>query len=309
MAARKKDDLESSLSYRLITSMKTTLCALLLTLTFLPSANSATASLIADGATVQKLHGGFSFTEGPAWDGHDALYFTDIPNERIHKWQNGKLAPFRAKSGRANGLYFDHDGNLLMCEGGARQVTRSDMNGKITVVAKAWDGKQLNSPNDLWVAPDGGIYFTDPRYGRAQDMEIDGFHVYYLPPGSSEVTRILDNLIKPNGIIGTKDGKTLYVADPGAQKTYSYRIGKNGSLSKRKLAAGSGSDGMTLDAKGNLYLTSGSVKVYSPKAKLIADIKTPERPANITFGGKDGHTLFITARKSLYSLRMAVSGQ
>jgi gluconolactonase len=289
--------------------MKTILGTLLLTFALLPSANSAPASLLAKGAKVQKLHGGFSFTEGPAWDGEESLYFTDIPNERIHIWKDGKLSTFREKSGRANGLYFDLDGNLLMCEGGARQVTRSDANGKITVVAKSWNGKRLNSPNDLWVTPDGGIYFTDPRYGRDPNMEIDGFHVYFIAPGSSKVTRILDNLVKPNGIIGTKDSKTLYVADPGAKKTYSYRIGDDGSLSNRKLAADSGSDGMTLDAKGNLYLTSDSVKVYSPKAKLIADIKIPERPSNVTFGGTDGRTLFITARKSLYSVRMAVTGQ
>jgi gluconolactonase len=265
--------------------------------------------LVATGATVQKLADGFKFTEGPAWDGKGALYFSDIPNERIHRWAEGKLSVFREKSGRANGLYFDHDGNLLMCEGGTGRLTKATMTGKVTVVATECEGKKLNSPNDVWVDPMGGIYFTDPRYGRDQDIEQPGFHVYYLAPGSEKVVRLIEDLVKPNGIIGTKDGKRLYVADAGGSKTYVYRIKKDGSVNARKLAAVEGSDGMTLDEKGNLYLTKGAVKVYSPAAKLIATIAIPEGPANVTFGGKDGKTLFITARKSLYSLRMKVKGQ
>ena len=265
--------------------------------------------LIALGAKVEMLAGGFKFTEGPAWDGKGAVYFSDIPNERIHKWARGKLTAFRENSGRANGLYFDKAGNLIACEGGARRVSLTTMDGRTSTLVDSFGGKKLNSPNDLWIAPDGGIYFTDPRYGKSDDLEQGGFHVYYLPPGGKEVRRALDDLIKPNGIIGTADGYRLYVADPGAKKTYVYRIGKNGALTGRKLAADSGSDGMTLDAKGNLYLTAGSVKVYGPDSRHIGDIKIPEGPANVTFGGVDGRTLFITARTGFYSLRMTVKGQ
>lgn len=272
-------------------------------------AATSISDLVADGATVKKLADGFRFTEGPAWDGQGSLYFSDIPNERILKWTDGKLSVFREQSGRANGLYFDAGGNLVMCEGGSRQLTRSSMSGEITVLASTYEGRKLNSPNDLWIDAQGGIYFTDPRYGKDADLEQDGFHVYYLAPKAKEPIRIIDNLVKPNGIIGTRDGKHLYVADPGAAKTYVYRIKPNGGVAQRKLAANEGSDGMTLDELGNLYLTHGTVKVFGTDTRLIGEIKVPEGPANVTFGGADGRTLFITARKGLYELRMKVRGQ
>lgn len=283
-------------------------CGILLT-TVVASAGEK-ASLVADGAKVEKLAGGFKFTEGPAVDKAGNVFFSDIPNERIHKWSlAGKLTVAREKSGRANGLFFDKKGNLLACEGGARQVTSMSPDGKITVLADSYNGKKLNSPNDLWIDPTGGIYFTDPRYGSMDGLEQGGFHVYYIPAGKKQAVRVLDNLTKPNGILGTSDGKLLYVADPGASKTYRYTITGAGKLTDRKLHAESGSDGMTLDAKGNLYLTRGGVQIYNPSGKLIETIKTPEGPANVCFGGKDRKTLFITARTSFYSVRMNVTGQ
>jgi gluconolactonase len=273
------------------------------------SAATRIDDLIAKGAEVQKLAGGFRFTEGPAWDGKGALYFSDIPNERIHRWADGRLSVFREKSGRANGLYFDARGNLLMCEGGSRRLTRADMGGGVSVLAATHDGKKLNSPNDLWIDPQGGVYFTDPRYGKEDDLEQDGFHVYHLPAAGGGLRRVIHDLVKPNGIIGSRDGKRLYVADAGGGKTYVYTIRPDGGVGDRRLAAPEGSDGMTLDEHGNLYLTKGAVKVYRPDAKLIGAIQIPEGPANVTFGGKDGRTLFITARTGLYSLRMKVKGQ
>lgn len=268
------------------------------------------SDLVAKGAKVENLAGGFKFTEGPACDAAGNIFFSDIPNSRIHKWSvDGKLTTFRENSGRANGLYFDKDGNLLACEGGNRRVTRISPQGKVTVLADSFGGKRLNSPNDLWIDPRGGVYFTDPRYGSQDGLEQDGFHVYYLAPGSGKLVRAIDDLIKPNGIIGTADGKLLYVADPGASKTFVYKINPDGSLSDPKLAAPEGSDGMTLDDRGNLYLTRGAVVVYSPAGKKIATIETPERPANVTFGGKDRQTLFITARTGFYCLQMNVRGQ
>ena len=270
------------------------------------------SDLVASGAKPKKLAGGFLFTEGPAAaDKNGDIYFSDIPNARIHKWDvaRKKLTTFREKSGRANGLYFDKKGNLLACEGGSRRITSISPQGKVTVLTAKYDGKRYNSPNDLWIAPDGGIYFTDPRYGSMQGREIDGFHVYYISPDRKKVTRVIDDLKKPNGLIGTKDGKTLYVADPGAGRTYRYTVNKDGSLSGRKLFCKSGSDGMTLDEKGNVYLTRGAVLVFNPHGKRIATIKFPEGPSNVTFGGKNRKTLFVTARKGFYSIEMNVRGQ
>jgi gluconolactonase len=257
----------------------------------------------------RKLVDGFRFTEGPACDAKGNIYFSDIPNNRIHVWSiDNKLSTFSGKSGGANGLYFDGQGNLLACEGKARRVTSIDSKGNVTTLAAVYNGKKLNSPNDLWIDPRGGVYFTDPRYGKTDGMEQDGFHVYYIVPDRSKVVRVISDLVKPNGIIGTSDGKLLYVADPGDKKTYVYEIKSDGLLGKKKLFAPEGSDGMTLDANGNLYLTNDKVVIYSSKGKRIGDIAVPEKPANVCFGGKDRRTLFITARKSLYTVEMNVAG-
>ncbi len=274
-----------------------------------PAATLA-AELVAPGAKVERLADGFVFTEGPACDAKGNVCFTDVPNERIHKWSvDGKLTTFRENTGRANGLYFDREGNLLACEGGNRRLVSFSPDGRVTLLADSYNGKKLNSPNDLWIDPGGGVYFSDPRYGREEGMEQDGFHVYYLPPKRKELVRVLDDLVKPNGVVGTADGKLLYVADAGDSKTYVYRIQPDGSLTDRKLIAPVGSDGMTLDEQGNLYLSRGVVHVYSPEGKNLITIEVPEAPANVCFGGKDRRTLFITARKGLYSIRMNVRGQ
>lgn len=268
------------------------------------------SDLVAAGAVVEELATGFKFTEGPASDTQGNLFFSDIPNERIHKWStDGKLTTFREQSGRANGLFFDRKGNLLACEGGNRQLTSIAPDGKVVVLADRFNGKQLNSPNDLWIDQQGGVYFTDPRYGPQEQLEQDGFHVYYLAPGSKRLVRAIDNLVKPNGIVGTADGKLLYVTDPGDRKTYVYKIESDGSLSQRRLFAEEGSDGMTLDQHGNLYLTHGGVQIYGPDGKKIGTIETPQRPANVCFGGKQGRTLFITARTGFYAIDVQVRGQ
>jgi gluconolactonase len=274
----------------------------------LPAA--AAESVVAPDAKVEKLHGDFKFTEGPAVDAKGNIYFTDIPNNRIHIWSlEGKLSTFREKSGGANGLFFDKEGNLIACEGGSRRVTSISPDGKVTVLADKYNDKRLNSPNDLWIDPDGGIYFSDPRYGSKEGLEQDGFHVYYISADRKNITRVTHDLKMPNGVLGTRDGKLLYVADPGAGRTYAYPIEGPGKLSEKKQFAAQGSDGMTLDEHGNLYLTGKGVNVYSPEGKLLQTIQVPEGPANVCFGGKDRQTLFITARTSLYSVKMRVKGQ
>ena len=267
-------------------------------------------SLVAPDAKVEKLAGGFKFTEGPAVDAKGNMFFTDIPNNRIHIWSvEGKLSTFREKSGGANGLFFDKDGNLIACEGGNRRLTSITGAGEVTVLADKYNGKRLNSPNDLWIDPAGGIYFSDPRYGSKEGLEQDGFHVYYISADRKQITRVTNDLKMPNGVLGTSDGKLLYVADPGASKTYAYPIEGPGKLGEKKLFAEQGSDGMTLDEKGNLYLTGKGVIVYSPAGKKIETIAVPEGPANVCFGSKDRRTLFITARTSLYAVAMRVRGQ
>jgi len=286
--------------------------ALLLSLTCAAAytAVAAEQELVAPGAKVQRLADGFLFTEGPACDAQGNVYFSDIPNNRIHVWSlDGKLTTFREDSGGANGLFFGRHGDLVACEGGNRRLTSIAPDGKVAVLADRFDGKKLNSPNDLWIDPRGGVYFTDPRYGKQEGLEQDGFHVYYLLPSGNRLFRALDDLVKPNGVVGTADGKLLYVTDAGDGKTYVYRIQPDGSLADRNEIAPVGADGMTLDERGNLYLARNVVHVYSPEGKDIATIEVPEAPSNVCFGGRDRRTLFITARKGLYAIRMSVRGQ
>lgn len=276
-----------------------------------PASSFAQEPVVPPDAEVKKLAGDFRFVEGPAWDRKDTLYFSDIPNNTIHTWSEADgLGVFKKLEGSANGLWFDKEGNLLVCQPAGRAVRIITPDGKETVIADSYEGKKLNSPNDLWMAPDGGLYFTDPRYGNMDGLEQDGFHVYYIPPGKSgdSIRRILSDLKKPNGVVGTADGKKLYVADPGANTTYVYDIREDGSLSGRRVAAESGSDGLTLDERGNLYITGKTIQIFSPEAKVIGTIELPEVASNLTFGGKDGKTLYITARTSLYAVTLNVKG-
>ena len=272
---------------------------------------NTTTSLIAPGAKVIQVATGFTFTEGPACDQTGNIYFSDIPHSRIYKWStDGVLTTHRENTGRSNGLYFDKHGNLLACEGGNRRVVSITPDGKLEVLVKEYGGRKLNSPNDLWVDPHGGIYFTDPRYGGQDTVEQNGFHVYYIPPGTKKVIRVIDDLKKPNGIIGTTDGRRLYITDTIALQTYVYQILPGGSVTNRKVMAPQGSDGMTLDEQGNLYLTRGpGVQIYAPDGEKIAELPVPEGTTNVTFGGINRRTLFITAHTSLYSIQMNVPGQ
>ncbi len=282
---------------------------------FIVSALIAEQPVIAPGAKVEKLAGDFKFTEGPAVDPAGNVFFTDQPNDRIMKWSiDGKLSTFLQPSGRSNGMYFDHKGNLLTCADENNQLWSISPAGKATVLVKDYQGKLLNGPNDLWVAPDDGLYFTDPLYPRPYwkrpaEMQQDGQHVYYLSPDRSRLVRVTDDLKQPNGIIGTPDGKMLYVADIGAGKTYVYEIRKDGMLEGKRLFCNLGSDGMTIDAEGNVYLTGKGVTVFDRTGKQVEHIAVDEPwTANVCFGGADRHTLFITASRGFYSIRMRVKG-
>jgi gluconolactonase len=280
----------------------------------LMSAHAVHASdLIEAGATPRKLAAEFKFTEGPASDAQGNVFFTDQPNDRILKWSiEGKLTTFQQPCGRANGLCFDRAGNLWACADDRNELRKIRPDGTHEVVLSKVRGKLLNGPNDLWMDPQGGIWFTDPYYKRDYwkrgPSEI-AQQVYYLAPGGKVPTVVISDLKQPNGIIGSPDGKTLYVADIGAGKTYKYAIPTPGVISAKALFCEQGSDGMTIDERGNVYLTGKGASVYDPSGKKIEQIDIPEPwTANICFGGKERRTLFITASTSLYSLEMKVKG-
>lgn len=287
------------------------------------AAQNAASSVVESGAKLQKLAVGFSFTEGPAADAKGNVYFTDQPNDRIVQWSaDGTLSIFMQPSGRANGLSFDRDGNLWACADGQNQLwcitpkKGGDEAGNVRVVLKGDpDNKLLNGPNDVWIRPNGGgLFFTDPLYKRPYwkrdpAMQPKGQFVYYVTPDRKTLRPVVTDLKQPNGIIGTPDGKTLYIADIGDNKTYAYDIGTDGTLTNKRLFYALGSDGMTIDDAGNVYLTGKGVTVIDKTGKLVENIAVPEPwTANVCFGGKDGKTLFITASTALYGVRTRTRG-
>jgi gluconolactonase len=278
------------------------------------AAAAAESSIIAPGAKLTTLAGGFEFTEGPAADAQGNVFFTDQPNDRIMKWStDGKLTTFMKPCGRSNGLCFDAKGNLWACADEKNEMWIIDPAKKVTVVVKDYEGKLLNGPNDVWLRPDGGMYFTDPYYPRSYwkrgPKEIAIEVVYYLTPDHKKLTRVVSDLSQPNGIIGTPDGKTLYVSDIRGGKTYSYTIQDDGTLTGKRLHCKLGSDGMTIDDRGDVYLTGKGVTVFDREGRQIEHIDVHEAwTGNICFSGKDRQTLFITASKHIYGLKMQVHG-
>jgi len=256
----------------------------------------------------------FSFTEGASVDKKGNVFFTDQPNNKIWKYGiDGKLSVFLNNAGRSNGMYFDKMGNLITCADEHDQLWSINPDGAVTVLLKDLDGHLMNGPNDIWIDKNGGIYMTDPYYQRPwwerKKSDLDGQKVYYLPKGAKQPIVVDADYKQPNGIVGTPNGKYLYVADIGANKTYKYDINKDGTLSNRKLFVEQGSDGMTLDKKGNLYLTGKGVTIYNRDGKKIAHIDINEPwTANLCFGGEDKNVLFITASTAIYTLKMNVKG-
>ena len=285
--------------------------------------------IVAEGEAPVRLADSYSFTEGPATDARGNVYFTDQPNNRIYRWdcESGEITLFTDQSGRSNGMYFDAQGNLIACADMDNQLWRFDMrstsgrllpqgrkNGQAEILITDYRGKLLNGPNDVWISKDGGYYLTDPYFKRdywtrspERQQPVEG--LYYLAPGSKQLLMLDSTLNQPNGIVGTPDGKHLYVAEAKENRILRYDILTDGSLTNRQVFANMGSDGMTIDDRGNIYLTGDGVTVFNKDGQKIAHFPIPENwTANVCFGGKEHNILFITASKSVYTLKMLVHG-
>lgn len=269
-------------------------------------------SLVETGAKPVEIPGSFNFSEGPVADGRGNVYFSDYKNNRICKWStDGVLTVFKDSLKGPLGLDIDPDDRILATLVNGQSVIAIDLKTKaVEVLAETYDGKPLNSPNDIWRDKKGGIYFTDPRFVQMPSPpEQDVMGVYYIPPDRKKLVRVIDDLQKPNGVNGSSDGKYLYVDDTPALKTYVYAIAPDGTVSGRREFAPVGYDGITTDERGNVYICDDGIHIYSPAGVFLERIPVPTKPSNVCFGGKDMRTLFITTIKgAVYSLRMRVKG-
>jgi gluconolactonase len=260
---------------------------------------------------VERVAANYRFTEGPAWSG-EFLLFSDIPSNRILKLTPTQpLAVFRENSGGANGNAFDSRGRLYTCEGANRRVTRTSPDGKIEVLAERFDGKRLNAPNDIAVRRDNHVYFTDPAYGAQEDTrELPFFGVFHLSPrGELNVIARMDT--RPNGIALSPNGRLLYVNAADERAVRVFDLDRSGNASNpRVLITGIEGvpDGLRTDEKGNLYIAAAQLFIYSPTGQLIRGVRLPETPSNLEFGDPDLLGLYVTARRSVYHLRVPIKG-
>ena len=264
------------------------------------------------GIRVEKAAHGFRFTEGPVWSREGYLLFSDVPGNKIMKHVPGEdAAVFRESSNRANGNTFDSQGRLYTCESEGRRVTRTDKKGRVEVLADQWEGKRLNAPNDIVVAKGGHVYFTDPAFGSQEDTrELDFYGVYHITP-KGRLSLIAKPAGRPNGIALSPNGRILYVANSDEHNIRAYDVARDGEVSGERVAI-SGiegvPDGIRTDEKGNLYVAAKGIAVYSSEGKLLATIPLAETPSNCAFGDPDFQTLYITARTSVYRVRLDVKG-
>jgi len=284
-------------------------------------------TLIQPNAFLEKLDGGSMWAEGPVYfPAGDFLVWSDIPNSRMLRWAPGMgVGTFRANSNFSNGNTRDREGRLVTCEHGLRRVTRTEHDGSITVLASAYQGKRLNSPNDTVVASDGSVWFTDPDYGIMSDYEggradseIGRCNVYRVSPQGGEVGLVADDFVKPNGLAFSPDESRLYIADSAASHIegapHHIRVFDvaGGKLSNGRVLVEINEgipDGMRVDEYGNVWTSAlDGVHCYTPEGNLLGKILIPEVVANLTFGGVHRNRLFITANTSLYSVYVAVRG-
>ncbi len=274
------------------------------------------SKVIKSGAELIKVDSSFSFTEGPTADAEGNIYFTDQPNNKIWRWnaEDNSVDIFLEESKRSNGLYMGDDGFLWSCADETNELIKIDSDKNMTVVLDNFKGKRFNGPNDLWIDGEGGVYFTDPYYQRdwwqRDTAELKNKDIYYLKPDHKTVQIAATDFVQPNGIIGSVEENRIYIADIKDKKIYEYTMIDGGILVDRRLLTENASDGMTLDAKGNLYITNEKgVTVFNNLGEQIENIPIPEPwTANVCFGGKGNTTLFITASKSIYTIEMKVKG-
>ena len=285
------------------------------------SKDSAFQRIVGDKPKLEHLATGFGFTEGPIW-GDDHLLFTDIPNSRIVRYDMAEEGPcvttFRYPSGNANGMTRDAQGRLVVCEHSNRRVSRTESDGSITVLANRYEGRRLNSPNDLVVKSDGSIYFTDPPYGlpgQSQGKELDFQGVFRVSPDAQTLTLLVSDMERPNGLAFSPDESLLYIADSAKKHIKVFNVELDGSLSGGSVFVEMDSDepgvpdGMKVDVEGNLYSTGpGGLWVFDPAGKLLGRIMPPQIPANCAWGGDDWKSLYMTARTGLYRVRLNIPG-
>ncbi|MGY8657413.1 MAG: SMP-30/gluconolactonase/LRE family protein [Verrucomicrobiales bacterium] len=296
--------------------MKPTLALPFLAAAFISTATAdhhkALEKIVGPGVEVVKLGGDMKFTEGPVWiPSMKMVVFSDIPNSRQMQWsETGGLKEYR-KVEASNGNLLDLEGNLLSCQHGGRNVIATDAEGKITVLADKFNGKKLNSPNDLAIRADGTIWFTDPSYGlKGRPAEIGGNWVYKLNPKSGAVSVLYKGHDMPNGLAFSPDEKRVYIADTGkVGKIRAFAVVEQGILAEALFEIDIRCDGMCIDTEGNLYTTAGGgIHVFDKDGGKIGVIATPEHPANVCFGGDEYDTLFITARTGFYSVKTLAKG-
>lgn len=261
---------------------------------------------------VQVLAKGYTYTDGPAWSKDGFLIFSDTPAGQLLKWVPGESPQvYRENVQGPAGNAFDSQGRLYTCETRARRVTRTDRKGAIEVLADRWEGKRLNAPNDITVSRGDHAYFTDPAFGsQADHRELDFYGVYHISPkGQLEIVAKLSG--RPNGIALSPNGRVLYVTDSGNRSILEYDLDRNGQpTSQRTLVASTGAvpDGMRVDEKGNLYVAAGGIAVYSAAGQLLDTIPVSDLPSNCGFGEADGQSIFITARRNVYRVRVPQKG-
>ncbi|PQO43390.1 SMP-30/gluconolactonase/LRE family protein [Blastopirellula marina] len=297
--------------------IKTILAATVVCLTALTLAAAEPIPGIGPVGEVQTLQKDYAFTEGPASDSAGNLYFSDIPNNRIYRrTPDGKIGVFLEPSGHTNGTMVRGD-RLLICQMDGQLASVSLSGDEYEVLAGKYQGERFNAPNDLVCDQYGGVYFTDPRFRAPTPWPQKVEAVYYLST-DGVVTRLIDDIVAPNGVILSTDEKTLYVVPSMETKLYAYEVLGAGKLGEKKTLCqfrqpagedNQGGDGLTIDEHSNLYVTTKlGVQVISPKGDILGIIEFPEQPANATFGGPEGKTLFVTARTGLYSVEMNVRG-
>jgi len=273
--------------------------------------------LLPRGAVVEKLAGGMGFTEGPVWLARGGfLVFSDIPNNELKSWSiRHGLETFRKPSRRANGNTVDLQGRLVTAEHGARRISMTDRNGEVTTIVAEYGGRKLNSPNDVVIKSDGTVWFTDPPYGipQGERQEQEGSFVFRYDPRTRRIAPVVKDFDRPNGLCFSPDETRLYVSDSGKPRHIRvFDVGKDGTIGGGRIFAvidKGAPDGIRCDVDGRVWSSAGDgVHIYAPTGLEIGRILVPEAPANIAFGGREGKTLFITARTSLYAIAVAVTG-